>query len=226
LITINQKKEKAMIHIFYTKFNEQLSEEIYNDYLKKLPQTLITKNKGYKFWEDRHRNLFGVLLLIHGIKHYKGTENQLNQLEYNPYGRPFLKGKLDFNISHSGDFVVCAMSDERRVGVDIEEHKELSLDGFKEVLSKEERAFVNAQEDSLKHFFNFWSMKESIVKADGRGMLISLNDIAIRGNKAVLDGREWHLQEIKITDRASTFLAYERESEIVTKYVDFYKTES
>lgn len=122
--------------------------------------------------------------------------------------------------------MVCAISEERRVGVDIEEHKELSLNEFKEVLTKEERAFVNMQEDSLKHFFNLWSMKESIVKADGRGMLVSLNDIAIRGNKAVLDGREWHLQEIKITDTASAFLACEKESEIVTKYVDFYKTGS
>jgi 4'-phosphopantetheinyl transferase len=47
-------------------------------------------------------------------------ENKFIFFDKNEYGKPYLRGysKFNFNISHSGDFVVCAI-DELSVGIDI-----------------------------------------------------------------------------------------------------------
>lgn len=61
------------------------------------------------------RNLLFVMLEHFGIRERK--------IDRSEYGRPFLLGRedIDFNISHSGELVVCVLSmGEGRVGVDVE----------------------------------------------------------------------------------------------------------
>ena len=51
-------------------------------------------------WEDRHASLYGKLLLKKGLQDL-GQDSSLTNLKFTEYNRPYLEGKLDFNISSS-----------------------------------------------------------------------------------------------------------------------------
>ncbi|MFO7817394.1 MAG: 4'-phosphopantetheinyl transferase superfamily protein [Desulfovibrionales bacterium] len=90
------------------------------------------------------------------------------------FDRPFLRcpkpGNFDFNLSHSGDYVVLAVSN-RRVGVDIEKVKPIDLEVSRECFHKKEIAYLYAgSQDELNRFYRIWTLKESFVKAVGRGL--------------------------------------------------------
>jgi phosphopantetheinyl transferase len=83
---------------------------------------------------------------------------------------------LDFNLSHSGDWLACAVTAGAPVGVDIEECKPgrnvmtLARRFFRE----EEVAALESCNDAGQgdRFYDFWTLKESAVKARG-GVLVS-----------------------------------------------------
>jgi len=115
----------------------------------------------FRFEADRLRCLGAGILLseILGI-----TEEQLC---ITAEGKLFLPGdERKFNLSHSGDYVVLAVSD-REVGVDIEKQDDRHLDVAKRVFQTGELAWM--AEDPVKRFFCLWSLKESVMKATGLG---------------------------------------------------------
>ena len=89
-------------------------------------------------------------------------------------GKPyFTEGKLQFNVSHSGEYLAIAIS-ENPVGVDIQEPKQVKDGMFKKVVQPKEQSLIGA--DSQKDFLRLWTLKESFVKAEGKGLRISLKD--------------------------------------------------
>ena len=89
-------------------------------------------------------------------------------------GKPyFAECALHFNVSHSGEYLAIAVS-ELPVGVDIQEPKNIKDGMFRKVVHPEEAEFIgeNCQQD----FLRLWVLKESFVKAEGKGLRISLKD--------------------------------------------------
>jgi 4'-phosphopantetheinyl transferase len=91
-------------------------------------------------------------------------------------GRPELPDypSLSFNVSHSGDAALIAISDQRVVGVDVESLD--SLSDWRElaalVCTEEERCEVQAAPESRQHelFMRCWVAKEALLKALGVGI--------------------------------------------------------
>ena len=89
-------------------------------------------------------------------------------------GKPYLKnGMLQFNVSHSGEYLAIAIS-EKPVGVDIQGPKEIKAGLYRKVVQPEETEFIG--DDRQKDFIRLWTLKESFVKAEGKGLRISLKD--------------------------------------------------
>lgn len=91
---------------------------------------------------------------------------------YNEYGKPYLKNNsIFFNISHSGDYIVCAVSD-REIGVDIERItlKEMLID---RICTENEKKYPMTAEN----FTKIWVMKESYVKMLGTGVGYGLQNV-------------------------------------------------
>lgn len=101
-------------------------------------------------------------------------------------GKPFLKNKqLFFNLSHTRDYAILAVSRDIEVGVDIEKHKNLSnhLDIAKRFFHSDEFQYLLEIEDVQKRqeaFFVFWTAKEAIVKATGEGIVAGLNNFCVK----------------------------------------------
>src|ERR1700748_879112 len=109
-----------MIDIYYSSFKKRLDDRLFRYYLSLLPLDIIDRILRYQRWEDAHASLFGKLLLKKGLGDL-GLDSCLQNLKYSKYARPFVDEDVDFNISHSGSFVVCAFSSAGKIGVDLEE---------------------------------------------------------------------------------------------------------
>ena len=103
-------------------------------------------------------------------------------LAYGEQGKPFLKNRPDrhFNISHSGDHVICVFSDAP-VGCDIERIRPGRERVAARCFSPEENAALAAltgEAEKADLFFRFWTLKESFLKAVGCGITASLSAVS------------------------------------------------
>ncbi|KQS32324.1 4'-phosphopantetheinyl transferase superfamily protein [Pedobacter sp. Leaf194] len=116
--------------------------------------------------------------------------------EYNRYKKPYING-IHFNISHSGDCVMLAIS-TGVVGIDIEHidpnlnYDELSKQCFSE-------AEINMITD-LDIFYLFWTRKEALLKATGEGLTDDLP--AINCTEALVErfGVFYELKSFKLNE--------------------------
>ena len=89
-------------------------------------------------------------------------------------GKPYFKDAvMHFNVSHSGEYLAIAIS-ESPVGVDIQETKNIKDGMYRKVVQPEERSLIGA--DRQNDFLRLWALKESFVKAEGKGLRISMKD--------------------------------------------------
>ncbi len=121
------------------------------------------------------------------------------------YGKPFFSELPDvhFNLSHSGDLVLCALSPSP-VGCDIEKpcHYDPAL--ARRFFHPDEitRLFSLPEDERPEAFYRLWTCKESFMKAVGLGFNLPLSDFAVRpGEPPTLtqdvDARPWRLRSFR-----------------------------
>jgi len=180
-----------LIQIYYTQFNQPLPSAQFQAYLETLPIELQKKIQGFIRWQDQHASLFARLLLQHALQPY---QLNLQQLQYTKYKRPFVNNKIDFNLAHSGEYVLCAITENQRLGIDIEQVRPIEIQHFQSILTQNQWNALN-QTAEPPLFFKFWTQKESAIKADGRGLHLALNNIESINNQVQLQ-QTWFLHEI------------------------------
>jgi 4'-phosphopantetheinyl transferase len=94
------------------------------------------------------------------------------------FGRPYVLrpdgSYFDFNISFSDNFFAIAITDNGRIGIDIEYVKDFDIDSLNNIFSSTEMEYilsVSKKDESLEKFYKLWTCKEAIVKAEGTGLL-------------------------------------------------------
>jgi 4'-phosphopantetheinyl transferase len=91
-------------------------------------------------------------------------------------GKPVIAEGVHFNVSHSGDLILLALSDERAVGVDVERKREVQrVDAMlRRWLTPDEQAAFAALHGGgaspSEAFLRLWSLKEARLKALGVGI--------------------------------------------------------
>lgn len=212
-----------MIDIFFTTIKEPLEESLYSDYLSLLPLDLREKNERFLRWKDRHAHLFGRLLLLNALKHHHIENNIWDQITYNSYKRPnFDLQEYDFNISHSGDYVLCAIGKNVRLGVDVELNQERNFKDFQNLMTPNQWNEIQSSENATKTFYKYWTIKESVIKADGRGFYIPLEALEVKDNTVQFDNKLWFINEFVLADGYSTALATSQKSTYKLHELDFY----
>ena len=81
---------------------------------------------------------------------------------FNDMGKPFFENGPYFNISHSGKYIVMAVSD-KEVGVDIEENVEKNMSSLIRIFNEAEAKMIKEHAD----FYYLWCAKESLIKCIG-----------------------------------------------------------
>ena len=121
--------------------------------LKNINEEQKEKALRYKNEKDQLRSLLSSYLV-----------NQLSKEEVikNEYGKPYLVKGPFFNISHSGKYVIMAITD-KEVGVDIEENVEKDMSMLLKIFNEAEAKMVKEHAD----FYYLWCAKESLIKCIG-----------------------------------------------------------
>ena len=199
-----------MMYIYYSDLNKLLPDKTFRKHLDSMPIHIQADTLRYIQCHDRHTRLYGKLLLKKGLKELGFSDEVLSGMVYSPFSRPYLKEihHIDFNISHSNNLVVCAISnDNTRLGIDTQFIQQIDFNDFRFVMNDHQWEIIHQSQSPQSTFFKFWTIKESVIKADGRGMSIPLKDIPTCQTTVTLDNEKWHLKEICLNNKYSTYLA-------------------
>ena len=177
-----------MIKIFVYKIDENNA-----DILLDKMSLLSLKEKEYvcryKYVKDQLRSLAGRLMLFAfadrytddsfmEINHISGTDEFVKEnmsditidVDENGKGRIENRDGLFFNISHSKDYCVLALSD-KEIGIDIQEIKPLKADVPKRFFTDIDNEYIDQSEEGrIERFTKVWSAKESFAKLTGKGI--------------------------------------------------------
>lgn len=147
-------------------------EVVFNRLLFKASPERRKMTLAYKSEKSRALSLGAELLLFYAVR----KENPGIKLppEYNLglHNKPYFKGMggLYFNLSHSGDYAACIIGKEE-VGVDIEQITTASKGVAKKCFTEFELNSIMREDGKPEEdaFFTYWTLKESFLKAIGKG---------------------------------------------------------
>lgn len=142
----------------------------------------------FYFARDRDRFIVARGVLRNILARYLETSPEKLRFTYGTSGKPDLESpsaaaRVRFNLSHSSDLAVYAVTLARQVGVDVERLRagvacEAVADRF---FSPGEAAQLRALPQHLRPraFFCCWTRKEAYIKARGQGLFMSLGDFDV-----------------------------------------------
>lgn len=138
----------------------------------------------FHFPEDRSRYITahgGLRKIL--ARYLRCAPRELN-FYTDDYGKPALDGhKLEFNLSHSGEYALVAITQRRKVGVDIERiRSDMEIENIaSRYFSQREvsELFALPSEQRIAGFFNCWTRKEAYIKAHGLGLSLPLESFDV-----------------------------------------------
>lgn len=179
--------------------------ELFQTHYASLPTFRKEKIDALKRPEDKCRSLCAWLLLVQALREQGISPGDI-QIAYEAHGKPVLLGNhpLFFNLSHSGQRVLCAISHEE-VGCDVEQMRPVNLKLAKRFFSPSEYGALCSlpQEEQQAAFLRLWTCKESFVKAVGKGLSLPLQDFSIYGA-----GKEMGVQQSFFPNRSFFFRTF------------------
>lgn len=128
----------------------------------------------FRFDEDKKRTVCGEMLARQMIAKACGVREEALRFSVGEHGKPYTPSAVvQFNISHSGHYVLCAVS-EYPVGADIEMIRPMDDRMIHYVCTDDELAYVTdgavTEEEQLRRFFRVWTVKEAYFKCCGTGI--------------------------------------------------------
>lgn len=199
-----------LVRIVHARLGPRLTPEEFARRAGELPARLTQDLGRFQRWQDRQARLWGLLILERSLLDLGLKGEPLNGLARGPWGRPFLSGGPEFNLSHSGEMVLCALSWRARLGVDIEMVRPLELDDLAASFLPQEWREITAHPDPLTRFYDFWTAKEAVCKAEGLGLSLPLQEIRLEDGQALCRGRAWHLRPLALAPGYRGCLAVDR----------------
>lgn len=150
-----------MTYLINTKdFSEDFFKEVYKCEKAILPESLKRTEKN--------DSLLGRVLLGYALKKDYGIE--AFSLKYGENEKPYLKEhSVFFNISHSGDYVICSLS-QSEIGCDVQTVGEYKEKIAKRYFTDKEKEILDKSENPNEDFTKLWTLKESVLKKTGEGI--------------------------------------------------------
>ena len=161
-----------------------LDTEIIKKFLDILSDQETQRASRFHFDRDRRRYIaaHGHLRLI--LARYLGRNPKSLTFSTNQYGKPYLSSNQEdstallFNLSHSFNLSVIALSLDLETGIDIEYmNRDIDImEVAKSFFSKGEIEDLNSLPENMQKyaFFRCWTRKEAYLKEKGMGLFLDL----------------------------------------------------
>ncbi|REG91603.1 4'-phosphopantetheinyl transferase family protein [Flavobacterium aquicola] len=196
-----------MIYIYYAFISENNHEKLMQEFLLRFPIDFQNKIKSYQRWEDAQLSLLGRILLYRGTDNFNGTYKETS-VKYTKYKKPYFgEDKVCFNISHSGEIVVCAVTNVCDIGIDIELQRDIQIQDFQSEMTEGEWIKISTSFNKKGSFYNYWTQKEAVIKGGGKGLSVPLKSFEISKNIAIVENKKFFLKEIKLDSKYKCHIA-------------------
>ena len=188
-----------MIIILYASISEIKDISIEKRYIAELDCVFNDWGKisNYFKWQDKQSTIVGRFLLQYGLTFY-GYEVKKLIFEFTKFGKPYIVNQpIHFNISHSDQIVVCALSDEK-VGIDIEKLNCIEIDHFKSFFNLKDYNKIRFSNNKQLAFYNYWTRHESLIKTCEEEF--EKDEIIIEEFRAFLKGKVYHYKQLNLVE--------------------------
>lgn len=170
-----------MLEIFASTLKADFDDTDYARAMQLIPEDSALRLSRFRFREDAFRSLFGELLIRQWCAKRFGMDCREVPIERGNFTKPYIRGvQADYSIAHSGDWVVCVVSTNQRVGIDLEQMKEIDLCVAERCFSEHELADLLELPAPARtpYFYALWTLKEAYVKYLGTGLLTPLDSFS------------------------------------------------
>lgn len=154
------------VYLFALPLGQQLVQAEWDMLFYQLSQPDQQRILKYKHWQARQRALLGDTLIRWALQRVLGYHRI--QIKRDANGRPYIindQWEGDMNLSHSGKWIVVALTTNGRIGVDVEEIIQLSEEVIFSAMTQIELDifYSKANPNRLQAFYELW-IKEAIFK--------------------------------------------------------------
>ena len=156
-------------------------EKRFAAYYQELPACRREKIDALKPEGERCRSLGAGILLKKACEEY-GIPGEDGRLLPGEYGKPAFAAcpEVHFSLSHSGEYAVCVMA-PRETGCDVETVKPFRMPVAERVFTEEELLWFSGEVEQGRGdeaFCRLWTLKESFLKATGKGFAFPVREVS------------------------------------------------
>lgn len=179
------KIKKNEIHLWQVNPEKITQPELLNKYKNLLSDDETKKQQRYKFSHDRHDALITRAFVRDLLAYYADVGPSDWRFDKGEKDKPEIVNPplpLRFNLSHTKGLIICAVTLEDDIGCDVENttrnNDVLSIANRFFSPSETKELFSLPEEYQRDRFFDYWTLKESYIKAWGLGLAIPLKDFS------------------------------------------------
>ena len=177
--------EHGQIHLWMTFFGQITDKTLLQRYDRLLAPEEREEQRRFQFEIDQHRHLVTRALVRAVLSRYVAVAPHEWAFAANAYGKPEIANadhsarRIAFNISHTRGLILLGITSHSVIGVDVENCRarqaplEIADQFFEPKELAELRTLPTAQQQD--RFFEYWTLKESYIKARGMGLSIPLD---------------------------------------------------
>ncbi|CAN95221.1 4'-phosphopantetheinyl transferase superfamily protein [Sorangium sp. So ce448] len=174
-------------HLWYVFCDSARDEALLEAYHRLMAPDEAAQQARFLFAENRHEYLLTRALVRTVLSKYANVAPEAWSFVRNEFGRPQIAGPpgvppIRFNLSNTRGLIACLVALDRDVGVDVEDTERASsaVDIADRFFSPGEVRALRAlpPERQRARFFEYWTLKESYIKARGMGLAIPLDQFS------------------------------------------------
>lgn len=176
------------IDVWLAHYQEIADPALHARYRALLTEEQRGKEFRFYFADDQRRYLVTRAMVRSVLSRYAAVQPADWTFAANQYGRPFATNSpahecgLRFNVSHTRGLIALAVTSQRDLGIDVERlsTRDVSMDIAARFFAPPEVAELATvpPEQQQERFFEYWTFKESYIKARGMGLSIPLHQFS------------------------------------------------
>lgn len=226
------------VHLYFSQPEQVSDPALLSRYESLLTDDELTQMSRLYFARHRHQYLITRALIRTTLSTYFPVEPADWRFGKNGYGKPEIIDPdnlwpVCFNLSHCDGLIICGITRDHDIGVDVEDTQRSTIAAFDRLSSYFSRSEIadltQLSPEKQKHrFFDYWTLKESYIKARGMGLAIPLSKFSFRFEADRLvgftlhptlgnDANNWQFQQISMTQRYRIALALNTDSDCEVK---------
>lgn len=177
--------ETGDIHLWLASYDAFGDADLQNAYRRIISGSEREQESRFYFDKDKRRYLMTRALVRCVLSRYAPLSPRAWTFGTNEYGRPEIanagmRGRaLSFNISHTDSLIVLGLTRGGYLGVDVENLslRDAPIDIADRYFGRNEVSALASLPQAHQHrrFFEYWTFKESYIKARGMGLSLPLD---------------------------------------------------